>query len=48
MNYHITIQFWHTDTGGVRKWGKERQNGGIGCEAGTCFMAVDVSEKYKS
>ena len=43
MNDHITIQFWYTDTFGVRN-----HNGGVGCEPGNCFMAPDVSEKYQS
>jgi hypothetical protein len=29
-------------------WVKTMQKGGSGCEAGTCFLALDVSEKYQS
>jgi hypothetical protein len=31
-----------------RKWGKTKEKVGAGCEASTCFMARDVSEKCQS
>ena len=29
-------------------WGKTKQKGSAGYEAGTCFLALDISEKYQS
>jgi hypothetical protein len=43
-----TVQFLYLETYGLRKWGKTKEDGGIGYEASTCFMAQDVSEDYQS
>ena len=32
----------------MRKWGKEQATGRIRYEAGSYFMALDISEKYQS
>ena len=42
------MQFAYRETFGVRKWGKTNEKGGAGYEASACFMAQDVSEKYRS
>jgi hypothetical protein len=44
------VCFPYLEIFGVRKWGKTKENGGIGYEASTCFMAQVVvkntSPKY--
>ena len=32
----------------MRLWGKTKQKGGAEYEVGTCFLALDASEKYQS
>jgi len=41
------VQFQYLETCGVRKEGKTKEKGVAGFEAGTCFIARDINEKYQ-